>query len=145
MFYPTELKNTFKVSKLSACCVFLDSNFRATAEPQWAKYIPGGYSRSRCLKLSGMPMISCILVLAGTCILFFGYDAAVMSLVNVNPDYLRHMDAADGTNNDAARVGGIVSFWFLGFLVGTTARQMMTFRFMLNMFDRSYHGWKLCR
>ncbi|OQU97516.1 hypothetical protein CLAIMM_03441 [Cladophialophora immunda] len=88
------------------------------AEPTWAKYIPGGYSRSRCLKLSGMPMVACILGLAGTCLLFFGYDAAVMSLVNINPDYLEHMDSAGGTDRDAARVGGIVSFWFLGFLLG---------------------------
>lgn len=63
-------------------------------------------------------MIVSILALAGTCILFFGYDAAVMSLVNTNPDYLQHMDSANGTENDAARVGGIVSFWFLGFLIG---------------------------
>lgn len=64
-------------------------------------------------------MVSCILGLAGTCLLFFGYDAAVMSLVNINPDYLQHMDSAGDTNRDAARVGGIVSFWFLGFLIGT--------------------------
>jgi hypothetical protein len=89
-----------------------------TAEPAWAKYIPGGYSPSRCLKLSGKPMVASILALAGTCLLFFGYDAAVMSLVNINPDYLQHMNSASGTENDAARVGGIVSFWFLGFLIG---------------------------
>lgn len=63
-------------------------------------------------------MAAAILGLAGTCILFFGYDAAVMSLVNINQDYLEHMDSANGTENDAARVGGIVSFWFLGFLIG---------------------------
>lgn len=68
-----------------------------------------------------MPMVACILVLAGTCLLFFGYDAAVMSLVNINPDYLEHMDSAGGTSSDAARVGGIVSFWFLGFLIGRTS------------------------
>ncbi|KAK5298099.1 hypothetical protein LTR99_007788 [Exophiala xenobiotica] len=87
-------------------------------EPAWATYIPGGYSPSRCLKLSGKPMVASILALAGTCLLFFGYDAAVMSLVNINPDYLQHMNSASGTENDAARVGGIVSFWFLGFLIG---------------------------
>jgi len=63
-------------------------------------------------------MVSSILALAGTCLLFFGYDAAVMSLVNINPDYLKHMDSASGSDRDAARVGGIVSFWFLGFLIG---------------------------
>ncbi|OCT50047.1 hypothetical protein CLCR_07736 [Cladophialophora carrionii] len=88
------------------------------AEPAWSKYIPSGYLRSRCLKVSGMPMVVCILVLAGTYPLFFGYDAAVMSLVNINPDYLERMDSAGGTSHDAARIGGIVSFWFLGCLVG---------------------------
>jgi hypothetical protein len=64
-------------------------------------------------------MVASILALAGTCLLFFGYDAAVMSLVNINPDYLQHMNSANGTEKDAARVGGIVSFWFLGFFIGT--------------------------
>ncbi|KAK5065318.1 hypothetical protein LTR84_001156 [Exophiala bonariae] len=96
----------------------VDMEHYIQAEPAWAKYIPGGYSKSRCLKSSGKPMVASILVLAGTCLLFFGYDAAVMSLVNINPDYLQHMDSAGGTNRDAARIGGIVSFWFLGFLVG---------------------------
>lgn len=59
-----------------------------------------------------------ILALAGTCLLFFGYDAAVMSLVNINPDYLREVDSAGSSDTAAARVGGIVSFWFLGFLIG---------------------------
>lgn len=63
-------------------------------------------------------MEACILVLSGTCLLFYGYDAAVMSLVNINEDYLRTVDSAGGTGQDAARVGGIVSFWFLGFIIG---------------------------
>lgn len=65
-------------------------------------------------------MVACILLLAGTCLFFFGYDAAVMSLVNINPDYLERMNSAGGTERDAARIGGIVSFWFLGFLIGIT-------------------------
>lgn len=101
-----------------AICILGADPFDVTAESAWAKYIPGGYSPSRCLKLSGKPMVASILALAGTCLLFFGYDAAVMSLVNINPDYLQHMNSANGTENDAARVGGIVSFWFLGFLIG---------------------------
>jgi hypothetical protein len=64
-------------------------------------------------------MLSAILALAGGCVLFFGYDAAVMSLANINPDYLKHMDSDHGTNDDAARVGGLVSIWFAGFLIGT--------------------------
>jgi hypothetical protein len=96
------------------------------AEPYWTKYIPGGYSKSRCLKLSGKPMIMAILTLSGTCLMFFGYDAAVMSLVNINPDYLQTVGSAGGTNADAARVGGIVSFWFLGFLIGKRENQLCT-------------------
>lgn len=87
-------------------------------EPAWTKWIPGGYARSRCIKFSGKRMDVAILALAGTCILFFGYDAAVMSLVNINPDYLEHIGADQGTANDAAKVGGLVSFWFLGFCIG---------------------------
>lgn len=54
----------------------------------------------------------------GTCILFFGYDSAVMSQVNTNPDYIEHMNINRGTNGDAARVGGLVTFWFAGFFIG---------------------------
>lgn len=43
-------------------------------EPDWAisKYIPGGYSPSRCLKLRGRAMMYAVLTLAGTAVLFFG-------------------------------------------------------------------------
>lgn len=82
-----------------------------TAEPKWAAYIPGGYSLTRCLKLSGRPMMYAILFLAGMSINFFGYDASVMSQVNTNPNYLRLMGAAGGSDRDAAAVGGIVSIW----------------------------------
>lgn len=71
-------------------------------------------------KVCGMPMLAAVLALAGTCLMFFGYDAAVMSLVNVNPDYLRHMGSDGGTDNGSVRVGGLVSFWFLGLLIGRT-------------------------
>jgi hypothetical protein len=94
---------------------------RLLAESWIAKYIPGGYSESRCLKLRGRPMLYAILAIAGTAILFFGYDASVMSQVNTNPDYLRLMGANHGTDRDSAAVGGIVSVWFAGFAIGITS------------------------
>jgi len=63
-------------------------------------------------------MMYAILALAGTAIMFFGYDASVMSQVNTNSDYLRLMGAAGGTSRDSAAVGGIVSIWFGGFAIG---------------------------
>lgn len=87
-------------------------------ESRLAKYIPGGYSPSRCLTFEGRRMMYAILGLAGTCIIFFGYDASVMSQVNTNPNYLRLMGADSGSNRDAAAVGGIVSIWFGGFALG---------------------------
>jgi hypothetical protein len=63
-------------------------------------------------------MMYAILLLAGCSILFFGYDAGVMALVNTNPDYQRHMGVANGTNRDSAAIGGLVSLWFLGFGIG---------------------------
>jgi hypothetical protein len=87
-------------------------------ESALSKYIPGGYSPSRCLKLRGKPMMYAILSLAGCAIMFFGYDASVMSLVNTNTDYLRLMGAASGSKRDSAAIGGLVSLWFLGFGTG---------------------------
>ncbi|EZF26235.1 hypothetical protein H112_01596 [Trichophyton rubrum D6] len=90
----------------------------STAESNLASYIPGGYSPSRCMKLSGMPMVYAIYAYAGCAIMFFGYDTAVMSQVNINPDYLRTMGVAGGTDRDAAAIGGLVSLWFGGFAIG---------------------------
>jgi len=87
-------------------------------ESRLSNYIPGGYSPSRCLSLEGRSMMYAVLALAGTCILFFGYDASVMSQVNTNANYLRLMGADSGSNRDAAAVGGIVSIWFGGFGIG---------------------------
>ncbi|ORX35585.1 low-affinity glucose transporter HXT3 [Kockovaella imperatae] len=87
-------------------------------EPKYVHYIPGGYHPSRCLKLSGRPMMYAILLLAGISIMFFGYDASVMSQVNTNKDYLRLMGAAGGSDRDSAAVGGIVSVWYAGFAIG---------------------------
>lgn len=61
------------------------------------------------------------LLLAGVSILFFGYDASVMSQVNTNQNYLDLMgvpNATKGSNGDTAAVGGLVSVWFAGFAVG---------------------------
>lgn len=63
-------------------------------------------------------MCYAILFLAGISIMFFGYDASVMSQVNTNPDYLRLMGADSGSTRDAAAVGGLVSVWFGGFAIG---------------------------
>ena len=63
-------------------------------------------------------MMYAVLALAGCCIMFFGYDASVMSQVNTNPDYLRRMGAGSGSDRDAAAVGGLVSVWFGGFAIG---------------------------
>ncbi|KAH9823699.1 low-affinity glucose transporter HXT3 [Teratosphaeria destructans] len=87
-------------------------------ESRLVRYIPGGYSRTRCLALKGRSMMYAILALAGTAIIFFGYDASVMSQVNTNTNYLRLMSADSGSSRDAAAVGGIVSVWFGGFAIG---------------------------
>ncbi|KAE8445931.1 hypothetical protein EG329_012710 [Mollisiaceae sp. DMI_Dod_QoI] len=63
-------------------------------------------------------MMYAILSLAGCAIMFFGYDASVMSLVNTNKDYLTLMGAASGSNRDSAAIGGLVSLWFGGFAIG---------------------------
>ncbi|KAJ5948081.1 hypothetical protein N7466_001096 [Penicillium verhagenii] len=77
-------------------------------EPSWAKLIPGGYSPSRCMKLRGRPMINAILLLAGTSIMFFGYDSSCMSQVDTNSDYLRYMGTDSGSARDSAAVGGLL-------------------------------------
>jgi hypothetical protein len=59
-----------------------------------------------------------ILSLAGCAIMFFGYDASVMSLVNTNTNYLHLMGAASGSKRDSAAIGGLVSLWFGGFAMG---------------------------
>lgn len=59
-----------------------------------------------------------ILGLAGIAIMFFGYDASVMSLVNSNADYLRIMGTDSGSNRDASAIGGLVSLWYGGFAIG---------------------------
>lgn len=62
-----------------------------------------------------------IFVFAGCAITFFGYDTAVMSQVNNNSDYQHRMGFANGTDRDAAAIGGMVSLWFAGFAIGMCA------------------------
>jgi hypothetical protein len=53
-------------------------------------------------------------------ILFFGYDASVMSQVNADQNYLDLMglpDAITGSSTQPAAVKGLVSVWFAGFVV----------------------------
>ncbi|KAK9235610.1 general substrate transporter [Lipomyces kononenkoae] len=88
------------------------------SEALFAKYIPGGFSPSRCIRLSGRSMSYAIFAFAGCAITFFGYDVAVMSQVNNNPDYQQRMGVSGGTNRDAAAIGGLVSLWFGGFAIG---------------------------
>ncbi|KAM5461113.1 hypothetical protein MferCBS49748_007384 [Microsporum ferrugineum] len=70
------------------------------------------------MKLSGLPMVYAVFAYAGCAIMFFGYDTAVMSQVNINQDYLHVMGVAGGTDRDAAAIGGLVSLWFGGFAIG---------------------------
>ena len=104
--------------KLTLCDEKITILTIVTAESKYAAYIPGGYSPSRCISLKGKPMMYAILLLAGSAILFFGYDAGIMALVNTNPDYLTHMGVDNGTSSDAAAIGGLVSLWFGGFGIG---------------------------
>lgn len=63
-------------------------------------------------------MVYAVFAYAGCAIMFFGYDTAVMSQVNINQDYLHVMGVAGGTDRDAAAIGGLVSLWFGGFAIG---------------------------
>jgi hypothetical protein len=62
-------------------------------------------------------MIFAVLALAGCAILFFGYDASVMSQVNTNSNYLTLMGDNSGSNRNAAKIRGLVSLWFGGFAI----------------------------
>lgn len=87
-------------------------------ESRYAAFIPGGYSESRCIKLRGRPMMYAVMLLAGTAIMFFGYDASVMAQVNSNKDYLRLMGLDLALSSDSAFLSGIVRIWFGGFAIG---------------------------
>ncbi|KAJ5642475.1 low-affinity glucose transporter HXT3 [Penicillium lividum] len=87
-------------------------------ESPYARYIPGGFSPSRCMSLEGKAMTYAIFLFSGCAILFFGYDTAVMSQVNDNENYMKMMGISGGSNRDAAAIGGLVSLWFGGFALG---------------------------
>ncbi|KZP06847.1 hypothetical protein FIBSPDRAFT_763696 [Athelia psychrophila] len=90
--------------------------------PEWwvAKYLPG-YSPGRMLKFkSAKTYYWAINMLAGLAILFYGYDQGVMSLVNLNEDYLTKMGIYPTTGNqrNTAALGGIVAVYYGGSLIG---------------------------
>lgn len=59
---------------------------------KWEKYFIGGYSPGRMIKFKKpKSMYTAINLFAGVAIMFYGYDQGVMSQVNLNPDYQRHM------------------------------------------------------
>ncbi|KAG1846407.1 hypothetical protein DFJ58DRAFT_730536 [Suillus subalutaceus] len=59
-------------------------------------------------------------LLAGLAILFYGYDQGVMSQVNLNEDYLKLMGIYPtmGNSRNLAALGGIVSVYYGGSLIG---------------------------
>lgn len=63
-------------------------------------------------------MLLAIYAFAGSAIMFFGYDNAVMSQVNTNNNYLQTMGFLGGTARDNVALGGMVSLWFGGFAIG---------------------------
>ncbi|KAF7969166.1 hypothetical protein HWV62_28222 [Athelia sp. TMB] len=90
--------------------------------PQWwlAKYLPG-YSPKRMLEFkSARTYYWAINLLAGLAILFYGYDQGVMSLVNLNEDYLTKMGIYPtvGNQRNTAALGGIVAVYYGGSLIG---------------------------
>jgi hypothetical protein len=82
-----------------------------------------------------------ILSLAGCAIMFFGYDASVMSLVNTNEDYLHLMGAASGSKRDSAAIGGLVSLWFGGFAMGI---KILELQCIVADTIRGNFRWTLC-
>lgn len=89
-------------------------------------------------------MMYAIFALAGCAILFFGYDAGIMALVLVNPDFLTRMGTVAGTDRDAAANGGLVSLWFVGFLIGMVSITMDSVWSLMAM-TRSRPCWRLRR
>ncbi|EGN99600.1 hypothetical protein SERLA73DRAFT_72404 [Serpula lacrymans var. lacrymans S7.3] len=90
--------------------------------PEWwlSKYLPG-YSSKRMLKFKKPHTYYwAINLLAGLAILFYGYDQGVMSQVNLNDNYLQLMGIYPTTGNsrNLAALGGIVSVYYGGSLIG---------------------------
>ncbi|KAG1813792.1 hypothetical protein EV424DRAFT_1415628 [Suillus variegatus] len=90
--------------------------------PEWwmSKYLPS-YSATRMFKFRNPNSYNWANNLfAGLAILFYGYDQGVMSQVNLNEDYLKLMGIYPTTGNsrNLAALGGIVSVYYGGSLIG---------------------------
>ncbi|KII91995.1 hypothetical protein PLICRDRAFT_102899 [Plicaturopsis crispa FD-325 SS-3] len=90
--------------------------------PEWwaSKFLPG-YSDKRMLEFKNPNHYYwAINLLAGLAILFYGYDQGVMSQVNLNQDYLTRMGIypTEGNPRNLAALGGIVSVYYGGSLIG---------------------------
>ncbi|KAG1870516.1 hypothetical protein C8R48DRAFT_597099 [Suillus tomentosus] len=90
--------------------------------PEWwmSKYLPS-YSATRMFKFRNPNSYNWANnLLAGLAILFYGYDQGVMSQVNLNEDYLKLMGIYPTTGNsrNLAALGGIVSVYYGGSLIG---------------------------
>ncbi|KAG1799908.1 uncharacterized protein HD556DRAFT_1230903 [Suillus plorans] len=90
--------------------------------PEWwmSKYLPS-YSATRMFKFRNPNSYNWANnLLAGLAILFYGYDQGVMSQVNLNEDYLKTMGIypTTGNSHNLAALGGIVSVYYGGSLIG---------------------------
>ncbi|KAL2042007.1 hypothetical protein N7G274_005195 [Stereocaulon virgatum] len=88
---------------------------------KWEKYFIGGYTPSRMFKFKKpKTMYTAINLFAGVAIMFYGYDQGVMSQVNLNEDYWNHMgiNPVEGNQRNTAALGGIVSVYYGGTLIG---------------------------
>lgn len=88
---------------------------------KWEKFFIGGYHQSRMLKFKNpKTMYKAINLFAGLAIMFYGYDQGVMSQVNLNEDYWNHMgiNPIEGNSRNVAALGGIVSVYYGGTLIG---------------------------
>lgn len=107
--------------KTSAIVVTSDAeNVPVTSEWWMSKYLPS-YSATRMFKFRNPNSYNWANnLLAGLAILFYGYDQGVMSQVNLNEDYLKLMGIYPTTGNsrNLAALGGIVSVYYGGSLIG---------------------------
>ncbi|KAL8964376.1 MAG: hypothetical protein Q9183_004494, partial [Haloplaca sp. 2 TL-2023] len=88
---------------------------------KFEKFFIGGYSQGRMIKFKNpKTMYRVINLFAGLAIMFFGYDQGVMSQVNLNHHYQELMGIApiEGNPRNVAALGGIVSVYYGGALIG---------------------------
>ncbi|KAI9800546.1 MAG: hypothetical protein M1825_004095 [Sarcosagium campestre] len=88
---------------------------------KYEKFFPGGYGQKRMLKFKNPnTMYRAVNLFAGVAILFYGYDQGVMSQVNLNHDYqvLMGISPIEGNQRNVAALGGIVSVYYGGTLIG---------------------------